>query len=220
MKLIAEALENLSPEVRAELAKPYEPRDPRHAEIVAGEDPKWYVVEVFASAQAEVAEVLAGHRFGVYVPEVEETIVRRGRTFDRRVPMFSGYVFVFMWYSDQHWQCISGIPGVVEIVGALTDAEIDVVRFEENKKRPVIIDVEPEPEPEPVVQTKSKKKRRWKNRKSAKAKAKAAAKPKVITEAYLRSQIITTRAWSAFDDVLQLDSEGRNQTLMRALGLS
>lgn len=220
MKPIAEALENLSPEVRAELARPYEQRDPRHAEMVAGKDPKWYVIEVFASAQGEVAEALAGQRFGVYVPEVEETIVRRGRKVDRRVPMFSGYLFVFMWYSDQHWQCITSIPGVVEIVGSLTDAEIDVVRAMENLKRPVIIDIEPEPEPEPapVVRSKSKKKRRWKNRKGAKAKA--VAKPKVITEADLRAEIITTRAWSAFDDVLQLDSEGRNQTLMRALGLS
>ncbi|EJN11834.1 transcription antiterminator [Bradyrhizobium sp. YR681] len=220
MKPIAEALEKLSPEVRAELARPHERRDPRHAEIVVGNDPRWYVIEVFVSAQSEVAEVLAGHRFGVYMPEVEEEIIRRGRKVERRVPMFSGYLFVFMWYSDQHWQCISGIPGVVEIVGSLTDAEIDIVRAMENMKRPVVIDIEPEPEPEPVIPTaKSKKKRRWKDRKKAKAKAKA-AKPKVITEADLRAQIITTRAWSAFDDVLQLDSEGRNQTLMRALGLS
>ncbi|KGT75808.1 hypothetical protein MA20_31960 [Bradyrhizobium japonicum] len=219
MKPIAQALEDLSPEVRAELLRPAQSRDPRYAEIVDGLDPRWHVVEVFASAQAEVAEVLIGHRFGVYVPEVEETIIRRGRKVDRRVPMFSGYLFVFMWYSDQHWQCISNIPGVVEIVGALSDAEIDVVRTMENMKRPVIIDIEPEPEPEPapVVKSKSKKKRRWKNRKGAKAKD---LKPKVITEAHLRAQIITTRAWSAFDDVLQLDSEGRNQTLMRALGLS
>lgn len=220
MKPIAEAFENLSPEVRAELLRPAQSRDPRYAEMVEGLDPKWHVVEVFASAQVEVAEALVQQRFGVYVPEVEETVVRRGRKFDRRVPMFSGYLFVFMWYSDQHWQCISSIPGVVEIVGALTDAEIDIVRTMENLKRPVIIDIEPEPEPEPapVKRSKSKKKRRWKNRKGAKAKG--AAKPKVITEADLRAEIITTRAWSAFDDVLQLDSEGRNQTLMRALGLS
>lgn len=219
MKPIAQALDELSPEVRAELAKPFEPRDPRHAEIVIGKDPKWYVVEVFASAQVEVANALAEHRFGVYVPEVEETVVRRGRKFDRGVPMFSGYLFVFMWYCDQHWQCINSLPGVVEIVGALTDAAIDVVREVENAKRPVIINLlaEPEPEPEPAVKTRSKKKRRWKDRKKAKAKP---AKLKVITEADLRAQIITTRAWSAFDDVLQLDSEGRNQTLMRALGLS
>ncbi|MCK1568968.1 transcription termination/antitermination NusG family protein [Bradyrhizobium sp. 173] len=219
MKPIAEAFENLSPEVRAELLRPAQSRDPRYAEMVEGLDPRWHVVEVFASAQVEVAETLAQHRFGVYVPEVEETVVRRGRKLDRRVPMFSGYLFVFMWYSDAHWQCISSIPGVVEIVGALTDAEIDIVRTIENMKRPVFIEVaaEIEPEPQPAARTKSKKKRRWKNRKAAKAKS---AKPKVITDADRRAEIITTRAWSAFDDILQLDSEGRNQTLMRALGLS
>lgn len=219
MKPIAEAFENLSPEVRAELLRPAQSRDPRYAEMIEGLDPRWHVVEVFASAQVEVAETLAQHRFGVYVPEVEETVVRRGRKLDRRVPMFSGYLFVFMWYSDAHWQCISSIPGVVEIVGALTDAEIDIVRTIENMKRPVFIEVaaEIEPEPQPAARTKSKKKRRWKNRKAAKAKS---AKPKVITEADRRAEIIATRAWSAFDDILQLDSEGRNQTLMRALGLS
>lgn len=217
MKPIAKALEDLSPEVRAELLRPVQSRDPRYAEIVEGLDPRWHVVEVFASAQADVALALAEHRFGVYVPEVEETVIKRGRKLDRRVPMFSGYLFVFMWYSDAHWQCISGIPGVVEIVGALTDAEIDIVRAIENMKRPVFIEVQAEVEPAAAVRSRSKKKRRWKNRKGAKAKA---AKPKVITEADLRAEIITTRAWSAFDDILQLDSEGRNQTLMRALGLS
>lgn len=219
MKPIAQAFEDLSPEVRAELLRPAQSRDPRYAEIVEGLDPRWHVVEVFASAQVDVAAALAEHRFGVYVPEVEETVIRRGRKLDRRVPMFSGYLFVFMWYSDAHWQCISNIPGVVEIVGALTDAEIDVVRAIENMKRPVFIEVasEVEPAPDPATRTKAKKKKRWKNRKGAKAKT---AKPKVITEAHLRAEIITTRAWSAFDDVLQLDSEGRNQTLMRALGLS
>jgi transcription antitermination factor NusG len=203
----------------AEMPQSFQDTRLRNAGIVEGKTPIWCVVEVYASTQTDVANELAAHRFGVYVPEVEETVINRGRKIDRRVPMFSGYVFVFMWYSDQHWQFITNTPGVIAVVGSLTDAEVDIVREKENQKRPVIIELPSDIEAQPVHRSKSKKKKRWKDRKSAKAKAKA-AKPKPITEANLRAEIITTRAWSAFDDVLELDSEGRNQTLMRALGLS
>ncbi|MBN9007258.1 MAG: transcription termination/antitermination NusG family protein [Rhizobiales bacterium] len=215
MKPLSDAF---SPEVMAALAKPFEPRDPQIAEIIPGTDPRWYAVEVFASAQADVAAELVKHRFGIYIPEVDETVVKRGRKFDRRVPLFSGYIFVFMWPSIQHWRWVADTPGIIAIVGSLTDAEIDIVRRVENQKRPIVIEVpdaEPEPDPEPV-RGKSKKKRRWKGRR--KTAKRPARKP--ITEADLRAEIITTRAWSAFDDLLDLDSEGRNQTLMRALGLS
>jgi transcriptional antiterminator NusG len=194
-------------------------RDPRYAEIVDGKEPSWFVLEVHAPAQASVAAELAQRRFGIYIPEVEETVVSRGRKIERRAPMFSGYIFVFMWFTWDHFSWIVNTNGVVDLVGKLTDAEIDIVRAMENTKRPIYIEmpvleaIEQEP-----VKPKSKKKRRWKNRKGAKAKA--PARPKLITEADLRAEIVTTRAWSAFDDVLQLDSEGRNQTLMRALGLS
>lgn len=207
-----------SPDVMAELARPVEVYGLRNAEIIEGKTPEWHVVEVYASAQVDVADELEKHRFGIYVPEVDETVVRRGRKIDRRVPMFSGYIFVFMWYSDQHWQFITSTPGVMGIVGALTDAEIDIVREIENRDRPVIIDLpSAEPDLEPVPRKRSKSKRRWKKQKALRAKA---AKPKIITEQDLRNEIITTRAWSAFDDVIELDSEGRNQTLRKALGLS
>ncbi len=208
--------EAFSADVMAELARPAQVMDPRYAEIVGRHGPKWHVVEVFASSQVDVADELARHRFGVYVPEFDETVVRRGRKIDRRVPMFSGYVFVFMWYSDQHWQWITNTPGVIAIVGSLTDDEIDIVRKIENQKRPVIIELPVAVEPEPV-RSKGKRKNRWKNRKSSKA---TVAKPKLITEQDLRNEIITTRAWSAFHDLIELDSEERNQTLRKALGLS
>jgi transcriptional antiterminator NusG len=209
----------LSPEVQAELMRPAEIRDVRNAQIVEGRAPRWYVIEVFASAQADVVKELVDHRFGVYVPEVDETVIRRGRRIERRVPMFAGYVFVFMWHSDQHWRWISDTPGVVEIVGWLPDADVDIVRAVENGKRPIAIEMPADVPVEPIEakqSKKSKKKNRWKKGKSGK-RAKAA---KVITEDDLRAQIVTTRAWSAFDDILELDSEGRNQTLRKALGLT
>lgn len=205
-----------SPDVMAELSRPIELRDPRNAQIIEGLTPQWHVIEVFASAQAEIVAELVEHRFGVYVPEVDETVVKRGRKFDRRVPMFSGYVFVFMWYSDQHWQWISNIQGVIAICGSLLDKEIDIVRTIENLQRPIAINIERAAETQPTTRGKSKKKKRWKKGKSNKAKAKF----KPITEQDLRAEIITTRAWSAFHDIDELDSEARNQTLRKALGLS
>jgi transcriptional antiterminator NusG len=212
-----------SKEVLQELARPVEPTNPRYAEIVGGRSPRWHVVEVYASMQADIAADLAHHRYGVYVPEVDETIIKRGHKIDRRVPMFSGYIFVFMWQADQNWQWITSTPGVVAILGELSDEEIDIVRKVENTKRPIVIALaapsEVEPEPQTPARTKSKKKRGWKKRTSRKSRPKA-VKPRIITEADLRNEIITTRAWSAFDDLIVLDSEGRNQTLRKALGLS
>jgi transcription antitermination factor NusG len=205
-----------SPEVMAELARPMQVRDPRYAEILEAETPRWHAVEVFASSQGEVAAKLAEQRFGIYVPEVDETVLRRGRKIERRSPMFSGYVFVFMWYSDQHWQWITNTPGVIAILGWLTDEQVDIVRKIENMKRPIAIELSPA-EAQPA-RSKSKKKRRWKKGRSFNA-AKA-TKSKTITEQDLRNEIIITRAWSAFDDLIELDSEGRNQTLRKALGLS
>lgn len=211
MKPLSDAF---SPEVVAELSRPVEAHNPRNAEIVQDSEPSWYAVEVFASAQADVATEFAERRFGIYIPEVDETVIKRGRKIDRRVPLFSGYIFVFMWPSDQHWRWIADTPGVVAVVGRLTDEEIDIVRGIENQKRPVIIDLVREPE---QVRSRSKKKRRWKKGRSLNA-AKA-KKPKPITEQDLRDEIITTRAWSAFDDLIELDADGRNQTLRKALGL-
>lgn len=208
MKPITEALEWLSPEVRAELAKPAQNRDVRYAEIVENRSPKWHVVEVFASAQNDVAAELAKHRFGIYVPEVDETIIRRGRKIDRRVPMFSGYIFVFMWYSDQHWQWITNTPGVIAVVGSLSDEEIDIVRAVENQKRPIIIAIPSSPLDGRSTLSRPRKKRRWKSNRVTKP----------ASEAELRKEIITTRTWSAFDDLIECDSEARNQTLRNALG--
>lgn len=103
----------------------------KKAEIIDGEKARWYVVEVYASEQHDVAAELAKQRFGVYVPVVRETIISRGRKIDRNVPFLSGYVFVFMWFSDEHWRWICDTRGVVSILGWLDDEEVYRVRYEE-----------------------------------------------------------------------------------------
>ncbi|MBR0855651.1 transcription termination/antitermination protein NusG [Bradyrhizobium liaoningense] len=121
-----------SPEVLAALARPYVPVDPRAAELVDGIKPRWYVVEV---KSREVEKELAKRRFGIYVPETIETVVCRGRKFDRATPMIGGYVFVFLWGTDANWQRLARTYGVTQILGWIDDEEIDRLRFEENCER-------------------------------------------------------------------------------------
>jgi len=119
--------EMLSEAAKAELQKPVRPFDPRNAEIV-GSTVRWYVVSVFSrDAEAELAK----RRFGIFVPAVEETIVRRGRQVTRHVPLVAGYVFVLMWECDENWLRVANTAGVDKIIGWVTDEEIDKLRFHE-----------------------------------------------------------------------------------------
>jgi transcription antitermination factor NusG len=185
-----------SPEVMAELARPFESYDPRNAEIATGVDPKWYVFEI---AARDVEAELAKRRFGVYVPECQETIIRRGRPVDRRIQLFPGYVFVFVWPTAANWSLIVSTRGIVGSIGSLTDAEIDQIRYLENCERPIVLECFDE------VQTVASKRKRWRK------------KPKQVVVS-VPDEIVKTRAWSAFDDIVHsLDGEGRSEALRQML---
>jgi transcription antitermination factor NusG len=187
-----------SPEVLAELARPVARFDPRDAELVPGLTPRWHVIETYAHCEREVAKELIARRFGIFVPEGTETIVRRGRRIDRIYLMFPGYIFVFLWLSDLNFHRVTCTPGVLQLLSSvegtpliLSDEQIDEIRAVENAERAEL----------PSSKSK-RKKRRYSNR------------------AY-DDDVIAVRPWSAFQDrLLTLDSEGRNQTLRKALGLS
>lgn len=204
-----------SPAVLASLAKPAATRhgrlyDSRNAELLSEISPDWYLIEVYPGAERKVADEMVTRRFGIYIPEFEETVVRRGRAIDRVELMFPGYIFAFVWDVIEHRSRIEAIDGVLRVVLdvngkplRVTDAEIDLVRKVENQLRPVTLQ-----EFSIEVELPKKKKRRRMKR----------AVVKVLDE------VVSTRAWgwvrSSFDDsVLELDSQERNQTLMRALGL-
>ena len=130
--LMVELKPEFSPEVMAELAKSVPTFDPRFAQVIAGVDPKWCLVEVYArAAEPQIAK----RRFGLYVPEMRETIVRRGRKIDLRRPMFPGYVLVFMWPGGGNWDRLRACEGVIGLVGALHDEEVDLIRAVENKQQ-------------------------------------------------------------------------------------
>jgi transcriptional antiterminator NusG len=191
------------------------------AEIVPGVEPHWYVIEVAPNRERTVAAHLIARRFGIFIPETEEVLIRRGRKVDVARLMFTGYVFVFVWDMGRHLGRIESIPGVARIMrkptsdseafGApriVSDYQIDQIRAVENTKRPLFAAIVEEVEPK-------KKKRRWrKSRKDAKELASELADER-------DNDIMLVRSWSPFQDSLMtLDSDGRNGALLNALGLS
>lgn len=201
--------EAFSAELMAELARPFSRFDPRDAELVPGVTPVWHVVETFAHRERDVAAELVARRFGIFVPEEEETIVQRGRKVDRVSLMFPGYIFVFVWDVLSHRSRIEAIDGVLRLIMDvdgiplfLTDDEINQIRAVENSKRyaPPMVN---------GAALRKGKKKRW--RKTVKQ----------VTEEERDNEIVCVRPWSAFQDSLMtLDSEERNQSLRKALGLS
>ncbi|WP_025036126.1 transcription termination/antitermination protein NusG [Bradyrhizobium sp. DOA9] len=125
-----EVLAALSAKARREMERPYSPVDPRFAEL--GGKPRWYVVEI---KSRQVEKELAKRRFGIYVPETIETVVRRGRKYDQATPMIGGYVFVFLWETDENFQRLLRVWGVTLVVGWIDDREIDRLRYLESCER-------------------------------------------------------------------------------------
>lgn len=197
----------------------YSPNNPTLAEIMPGVTPRWHVIETHPNRERTAAAHLVARRFGVFVPEKDETIIRRGRKLEQTSLMFRGYIFVFVWGLLAHIKRIEAVPGVSRVMfvevseglrmpAVLTDQQIDEIRAVENRERPlppIII-------PEHMMMPKGK--RRWKkNQKSFYA----------LQQAQLKrdAEVVLCRPWSAFQDgIMSLDSEGRNQTLRNALGLA
>ncbi|WP_407146264.1 transcription termination/antitermination protein NusG [Bradyrhizobium sp. ORS 86] len=225
MDMIATTKGNLG-EVRAALAAVQvgdvvdivDPGDPLAAQIVPGVSPAWHVLEVQPNHERSVAAHLIARRFGVFVPETEEDIIRRGRKLHVTRLMFRGYVFVFVWDILAHKTRLEVIPGVTRIMRhpptpegepgeavVLTDALIDRIRAVENSKRPMTIVIDNS------LYVSKKKRRRWRKER----------RERYEKELKSAAEIVACRPWSAFEDALSmLDDAGRNQTLLSALGLS
>ncbi|MGJ5000558.1 transcription termination/antitermination NusG family protein [Bradyrhizobium sp. HKCCYLRH2060] len=189
------------------------PVDPRMAEIPAGVSASWHVLETHPNQEQIAAGHLIGRRFGIYVPETEHDIIRRGRKLHVTRPMFPGYVFVFVWDIGRHWNRIRSIPGVAHIMTMTTedgftrplvmpDGLIDYIRTVENSERPLIA----------MADIVGGKRRRNEKRKGRKHQAET---PDIMV-----GDVLTWRCWDAFrDGLMSIDSEQRNQTLLAALSL-
>lgn len=185
----------------------YSPFNPNCAEIVPAVTPRWHIYETHPNQERVAAAHLIARRFGIFLPEIEETTIRRGRKRDITRLMFTGYIFVFVWGLEKHMHRIDAIPGISRIMlidgkpAVLGDRIIDEIRAVENKQRPLKAIMS-----DGTVQT--KKKRRWR-------------KWLQQLEDPRNNDIVAVRPWSAFQDsLLTLDGEGRNQTLLKALSLS
>lgn len=190
--------------------------NPTVAQIVPGVIPHWYLIETHPNRERTAAAHLISRRFGVFMPEKEETIVRRGRKLDQVSLMFRGYIFVFVWGMMKHLKRIEAVPGVSRVVfievedgakkpGIVTDEQIDQIRAVENQFRPL---------KEIMVEEIVKPKRRMTNRQKMLYRLQR-------EQAERDNEIVACRAWSPFQDSLMtLDSDGRNQTLRNALGLA
>jgi transcription antitermination factor NusG len=196
-----------------------DPQDGLSAEIIPGVSPRWHVLETHPNSERVVASHLIARRFGFYIPETEHDIVRRGRKLHVTRLMFTGYVFVFVWDILRHASRLATIPGVARIMRhppdedgqpgsyvTLTDEMINIVRVEENRKRPLPAVMCTE-----EITGQKKKKGRWRRR----------PKTPQELEAGGANEIVCVRTWDAFrDGIGAVDSGTRNQTLLAALGLS
>jgi hypothetical protein len=182
-----------------------EPILPREAEIMPGVCPAWYILLTGPAQERTAASHLAGRRFGVYVPEMEETTIHRGALRTRITPLFRGYVFLFVWNIDWHRDRIMACPGITSIMRridgsavVLSDQLVDEIRAIENAERPLKM----------MIETVSKKKRWRQSVKRAK---------EIDVSGY---DVIGAKAFSPFDRVKELDQEGRNRLLLNALSLA
>lgn len=192
--------------------------NPFAAEIVPGITPLWHVIETQPNHERTAASHLIARRFGVFIPETEETLIRRGRKVDVNRLMFRGYLFVFVWSILRHLGRIETCPGVARVIfvddepdqprrpAVISDKKIDEIRAVENSKRPLPMIMLDE-----IPGISKRKKPRRRNT------------PKSERERQIErgNDVVACRSWSPFQDsLLSLDSAGRNQTLLNALGLS
>lgn len=99
-----------------------------YAQIAAGIEPAWYLIEVFGGHERHAASHLVARRFGICMPEIRfepkkvmnqwtgEITVNRGKELPRTRLMFTGYIFVFLWMDDSNWRRLGAIPGLRRIV--------------------------------------------------------------------------------------------------------
>jgi transcription antitermination factor NusG len=187
----------------------YDDANPLHAEMQACTTGIWYIIEAYPGHERIASMHLAQRRFGIYVPEISGTEIRRGRKVDFVRPMFPGYIFAFIWGVKAHIGRIETCPGVWRLMkigddyATLPDAAIDRIREVENTYRPVVIPLDAFQE-----FAAKRKNRRWRR---------APRQEHRISD----NEIVGVRSWSAFTDGLAsaVDGAERNSVLRKAFGL-
>ena len=95
--------------------------------------PKWYVLQVNTGTETAVAAELQRRGYWAVVP-IEERMIRRGGSWIQEpYVVFTGYVFIFVDYSWAKYYAMTGIKGVIKILGggkepiSLSDTESEFI---------------------------------------------------------------------------------------------
>lgn len=78
---------------------------------------KWYVLHVRTGQELEIAERLKSRGFSAVVPTENRVIRKGGKWIQQVYIVFTGYVFVYMNYSWSKYYAMSGIYGIIKILG-------------------------------------------------------------------------------------------------------
>ena len=103
---------------------------------------RWYIVQTYSGYEKKVVESLK-ERISklevqdriteVRIPEQLKTYVKDGKTTQKKVKLFPGYLLIYMALDEQTWFCVRHTPGVSGFVGSgnhpipLTQAEADAI---------------------------------------------------------------------------------------------
>jgi hypothetical protein len=72
----------------------------------------WHILRVQAGYECIVADRLADRRFGIYCPQLDLWRPGRAVILDRRLALFSGYLFTFLWGLGDNLPRVKQCPGV------------------------------------------------------------------------------------------------------------
>ena len=83
--------------------------------------PKWYVLQVKTGSETDIASELQRRGYWSVVPVENRMIRRSGKWIQEPYIVFTGYVFVYLDYTWARYYAMSGIKGVVRILGGGMD---------------------------------------------------------------------------------------------------
>lgn len=78
---------------------------------------KWYVLHVRTGSELDIAEQLRKRGFSAVVPTENRVIRKGGKWTQKMYIVFAGYVFIYMDYSWSKYYAMSGIYGIIKILG-------------------------------------------------------------------------------------------------------
>lgn len=107
---------------------------------------KWYVLQVQTGSELDVQKELLRRGVEAVVPIENRQIHRAKRWLSKQYIVFSGYVFIHMMYSWSQYYILSGIGGVIRLLGGghkpepLTQAETEwILNLTDMLKEPSVL---------------------------------------------------------------------------------